>query len=103
MFLGAIAQSIPDIDFVAALWLAPTDNLLVHRGFTHSFLFAALMTAVLTVGSAKWYREKKIPPVKWALFWGLEILLHLLLDACNAYGVGWLEPFDHKRFSFHIL
>jgi inner membrane protein len=103
MFLGALAQSIPDIDFVAALWLSPTDNLLVHRGFTHSFLFGVLATTVLAFLSSRWYREREISMIRWAMFWGAEILMHLLLDACNAYGVGWFEPFDHARFSFHIL
>ena len=31
MLIGAIAQSLPDIDFVAALWLGPAENLLAHR------------------------------------------------------------------------
>ena len=39
----------------------------------------------------------------WLTFIGIEILLHLLLDSCNAYGVGWFEPFSDKRFSFNIL
>ncbi len=43
MLIGAIAQSIPDIDFLLAIWLRPIDNLLAHRGFTHSFFFAVTL------------------------------------------------------------
>ena len=34
---------------------------------------------------------------------GVEILSHLFLDAFNAYGIGWFEPFSHLRFSFNSL
>ncbi|HLP38350.1 metal-dependent hydrolase, partial [Lacibacter sp.] len=40
MLWGALAQSIPDIDFVASFWMGTADDLLAHRGFTHSLLFA---------------------------------------------------------------
>lgn len=103
MFYGAIAQSIPDIDFIAAFWLPPADNLLVHRGFTHSFLFGALVSALLAFVSWRWHRPLKIPYASWFLLFASEILIHLILDACNAYGVGWFEPFSHQRFSFHVL
>ncbi|MBT1701467.1 metal-dependent hydrolase [Fulvivirgaceae bacterium PWU4] len=103
LFLGAIAQSIPDIDFIAAFFLAPADNLLAHRGFTHSFLFGALVALTLAALSLRWYKAHQVPFSRWVFFFGLEILIHLALDACNAYGVGWLEPFSHQRFSFHVL
>jgi inner membrane protein len=32
MLLGAVAQSVPDVDFIAALWMSPSGNLLAHRG-----------------------------------------------------------------------
>jgi inner membrane protein len=38
MLWGALAQSFPDIDFLASSWLDTTSNLLAHRGFTHSIL-----------------------------------------------------------------
>jgi inner membrane protein len=103
LFLGAIAQSVPDIDFIAAFWLPAADNLLAHRGFTHSLLFGVLATLILAVLSERWHRSRKIPYTTWLLLFGVEIFIHLALDACNAYGVGWFEPFDHKRVSFHIL
>ena len=43
MLWGALAQSIPDIDFLASFWMNTTSNLLAHRGFTHSLLFCALI------------------------------------------------------------
>jgi inner membrane protein len=103
LFLGAIAQSIPDIDFLAAFWLSPADNLLAHRGFTHSILFGVIATGAMAVIAQRLHRPQKVLYREWILFFSFEIFLHLLLDVCNAYGVGLLEPFSAKRFSFHVL
>ena len=43
MIWGALTQSIPDIDFIAGFWLSPTADLIAHRSFTHSVLFALLV------------------------------------------------------------
>jgi inner membrane protein len=39
---GAIAGTIPDLDVIPGLFLTPLDNLLFHRGATHSLLFCIL-------------------------------------------------------------
>ena len=62
---GAIAQSFPDIDFVTAFWMPITDELLAHRGFTHSLLFAALLTPILAMLAERWHRPHNISFLKW--------------------------------------
>jgi len=103
MFLGAIAASLPDIDVVASFFLPTAEDLLAHRGFTHSFLFAALATALLALLSERWHRPHSISIQKWIVFYCIEIFTHLFLDAFNSYGTGWLEPFSHVRISFNAL
>ena len=103
MIWGAVAQSFPDIDFIAGFWMDTTDELLAHRGFTHSLLFAGLLTPILALLAERWHRPHNITLTKWTLFFGTEILLHIFLDAFNAYGTAWFEPFSHIRFSFHTL
>ncbi len=103
MVLGAVAQSIPDIDFVASFFLATPHNLLAHRGFTHSFLFAALLTPLLAQLAVQWQRSHLLTFNKWIAFFGFQIFIHLLLDSLNVYGVGWFEPFSHTRVSFNVL
>jgi len=56
MLWGAVAQSFPDIDFIAGFWMDTTDELLAHRGFTHSLLFAALLTPILALLAERWNR-----------------------------------------------
>lgn len=103
LFLGAAAQSLPDIDFVAAFWLPATDNLLAHRGFTHSILFVVLLTPVLSLVTKHWLKQSNVSLNRWMLFFSIQLFVHLLIDTCNAYGVGLLEPLGHQRFSFNLL
>jgi len=103
MLWGILAQSIPDIDFISSLWLNTADHLLAHRGFTHSLLFAVLVSPLFALFAEKWHRPHNISYKRWLSFFGTVILVHIFLDAFNNYGVGWFEPFSHYRISFNIM
>ncbi len=60
MLWGALAQSIPDIDFVASFWMNNSSNLLAHRGFTHSFLFCAIITPLFALLAEYFHRPHNI-------------------------------------------
>jgi inner membrane protein len=101
--IGAFANSVPDLDFIAAFFLDTDNNLLAHRGFTHSFLFAILVTPLLAKLCERWFHRRTIHFRDWMAFFGLEIFLHIFLDGFNNYGTGWFEPFSHERISFHTV
>ena len=103
MLWGALAQSIPDVDFVASFWLSTPEALLAHRGFTHSILFAFLIVPVFALIAEKVHRPHNISLKKWIYFFSVEVIFHLFIDGFNNYGVGWFEPFSHLRFSFNII
>ena len=103
MLWGALAQSVPDIDFMATAWLDTTSNLLAHRGFTHSFLFCALITPLLALLAERFHRPHNIRLGKWLIFFGAVIFANIFIDAFNNYGVGWFEPFSHQRLSFNVI
>ena len=103
MLWGALAQSIPDIDFVASFWMDTPSSLLAHRGFTHSFLFCAMITPLFALIAERMHRPHNIRLRKWMLFFGGAIFIHVFIDAFNNYGVGWLEPFSHQRISFNAI
>ncbi len=103
LFWGALAQSVPDVDFFAGFWLNTSENLLAHRGFTHSILFAILIIPALSMSADRIHRPHDIMFRKWLFFFGTEVFLHLILDAFNNYGIGWFEPFSHYRFSFNAI
>lgn len=103
MLWGALAQSIPDIDFVAAFWMDVPSRLLAHRGFTHSFLFCIVAAIGMALTAEKLHRPHNIRTGRWLLFFGAAVFIHIFLDAFNNYGVGWFEPFSHNRISFNTL
>jgi len=103
MLLGAIANSLPDIDFVASFWLSTAKDVWAHRGITHSFLFVLIMTPLLALTARRLYPRSRMSRWDWGLFFGLQLFLHIFLDAFNAYGTGWLEPFSDYRVAWHVL
>lgn len=103
MLWGALAQSIPDIDFVAGFWMDTPGSLIAHRGITHSVLFALALAPLLAALAERIHRPHNISGRKWWLFFLVELCVHLFLDVFNNYGIGWLEPFSHHRFSFNAI
>ncbi len=103
MLWGALAQSVPDVDFIASFWMDTSSNLLAHRGFTHSLLFCAIITPFLALLAEHLHRPHNISLKKWMVFFGAVIFIHIFLDAFNNYGVGWFEPFSHLRVSFNTI
>lgn len=100
---GAIAQSLPDIDFVASFWLPTSYDLLAHRGITHSILFIAVLSPLIGLLSYRLDKRTNMSLAKWTIFWGLQMIVHIFIDAFNAYGTGWFEPFSHYRVSFDAI
>ncbi|MEN9951091.1 MAG: hypothetical protein RLY85_1843 [Bacteroidota bacterium] len=103
MLWGALAQSVPDIDFIAGMWMPVSTELLAHRGITHSFLFAGFISFFLALVAARWHKAEPISLNKWFWFFLVEIACHLFLDSMNNYGIGWFEPFSDKRISFDVI
>lgn len=100
---GAILQTIPDVDFIAGFWLSPAEDLLAHRGFTHSFLFVVLLSLFWSELSKRVGWGTGLSRKGWLIFSFIELLIHVLIDSMNVYGTGWLEPFSHIRFAFNVL
>ncbi len=103
MLIGAIAQSIPDVDFITTFWLSDSKDILEHRGITHSILFALVATLILSWALRYLFRKQNISWSTWFALLEINIFTHLFIDGFNAYGIGLLEPFSHWRFTFHIL
>lgn len=103
MFIGALAQSLPDIDFIASFFTSTSQNLLAHRGFTHSILFALLFTPLISLAFDRWGKPMNVSFKRWMLFFAVQSFIHVFIDAFNTYGVGWFEPFDHTRISFNSI
>ncbi len=104
MLVGAVANSFPDIDVVLSPFLRTASDVLAHRGFTHSFLFIVLAAPLLAWLCVKLFSKNgEMSFGRWLFFWALQLLVHDVLDAFNAYGTGWFEPFSHYRVSFNTM
>jgi inner membrane protein len=101
MLYGAIANNLPDADVAAALWTDHAENMLVHRGITHSILIAVLLTPALAYGFRKKYPDLTIKECM--LLWGTGLFSHIFIDAYTSYGTGWFEPFSSTRVTFNAL
>ena len=103
MIIGSAANCFPDIDFMASLWLAPADNVLAHRGFTHSLLCMGLVTLIFFWGAIRWDKQQIVSRYEWFWLFLLQLGLHLFVDGFNAYGIGWFIPLDDIRISFNTI
>jgi inner membrane protein len=103
MFYGALAQSIPDADFVLGFFLHGADNVVAHRGLTHSILFGLVATLFFTWLVKNVIHKTPLPLKKVLLLFAVNIFVHLFIDTFNAYGVGLLMPFSSYRFTFNVL
>ena len=65
---GILAQSIPDIDFIASSWMDTPSGLLAHRGLTHSILFAVIVTVIMALLANRWHRPHNITLSRWTFF-----------------------------------
>ena len=103
MLIGALANNLPDIDVITTFWTSPAKELLVHRGITHSILFAVISSYLLAIGFKRLIKNENMSLKNWLLLIGSGLFLHILMDAFTAYGTGWFEPFSNYRVSFNTL
>ncbi|MCC6290055.1 MAG: metal-dependent hydrolase [Chitinophagaceae bacterium] len=103
MLLGAIAQSIPDIDAVGSFWMNEADDIVTHRSLTHSILFALMVSWLLAWVSHKIFHRNNVAMKKYLLLFSVNIFVHIFIDTFNAYGTELLYPFNDTRFSFNLV
>ncbi len=97
IFWGAVAGTIPDLDVLLNLIVSDKMTaMLMHRAFSHSFLFAFLMAPIFGYLLSKIFKRSKATFRDWTLlfFWGL--LTHILLDVQTTYGTQLLWPFTNR-------
>jgi inner membrane protein len=94
MLYGAIAGTIPDLDTFASLFTDTITAIEVHRGFSHSIVFAILFAPVFGWLISKIERKSIATWQNWSwlMFWGL--VTHPLLDAHTTWGTQLLWPLE---------
>lgn len=90
--LGAIAGTIPDLDVIANYFTDTVPALEIHRGFTHSIVFAVIFGLLFGWLLSLW--DKRATLKEWSWFWFLCFVTHPLLDAHTTWGTQLFWPFD---------
>lgn len=97
--IGAACSVIPDLDVIGFRFGVRYGDFWGHRGFTHSILFAALLTTAVMLFA---FREGT-PGLSrlglWVYFF-LATASHGLLDAMTdgGLGVAFFSPFNNNRY-----
>jgi inner membrane protein len=106
-----LSAEAPDVD-IAWAFAGPVTAFARHRGFTHTFLGAPVMAALVlgVVWAVDRWRKRRGHepplPVRWPVLYGLALLgslSHILLDFTNNYGVRPLFPFDPRWYHWDIV
>ena len=100
--IGAIIGTIPDLDVLANFFTDTITAIEWHRGFSHSILFAVLMSPLFGAVINKLERRLNLGWQSWSklFFWGL--FTHPLLDAFTTWGTRLFWPFD-VRLAFNSI
>lgn len=102
-FAGALCAAAPDFDSIGFAFGIRYGDVLGHRGFTHSLLFAMLFGAVVTgLGFRAEIRAGR--GFRVCAFLILATASHGLLDAITngGLGVAFFSPFDTTRYFFSL-
>ncbi|HAY89330.1 MAG TPA: metal-dependent hydrolase [Bacteroidetes bacterium] len=92
--LGILCSIAPDADVLGFNFGIPYDSFWGHRGFTHSFFFAALFGSLIAFVFYKFKRPTL------ALYFTLCTASHSILDAMTngGRGVAFFSPFENSRY-----
>ncbi len=90
-FWGGIAGTIPDLDVFLTGFYHPIDGALIHRGFSHSILFAIAFSPLFAWILFRLYKRKYEFKTWWLLFF-FGIITHPMLDTFTNYGTSLLWP-----------
>jgi len=103
-----IASNLPDIDVL--VFATGTPSVAFRRGWTHGILADALLPPLLTgvvlfVASRRPATSRELPirPMQLLLLSYVGVILHVLMDLLNTYGVRLLMPFSQHWFYGDVL
>jgi inner membrane protein len=102
----AVCAVLPDADVIAFTFGIPYGHMFGHRGFTHSFFFAAVVGAFAAwrFSHASHSLHSSHPAHPAALFVWFTVITasHGLLDALTdgGRGIGFFAPFSDQRYFF---
>ena len=101
LVLGAACAVVPDLDVLAFRLGIPYEDMLGHRGLSHSVAFAICLAAAATWLVMR-LDGQGVPALRLGLFLFLATVSHGVLDALTdgGLGVAFFAPIDDTRYFF---
>ena len=99
-----IASNLPDIDVL--VFATRTPSVAFRRGWTHGVLADVVLPLLLTgivVLLARWRGRDDVRPGQLLLLSYVGVILHVLMDLLNNYGVRLLMPFSEHWYYGDVL
>jgi inner membrane protein len=99
---GGIAGTIPDLDviYIKLIGGGAIEEIVLHRGISHSITFAILMAPLLGWIVNWLYRKKSEASfLQWTNLFFWAIFTHPLLDCLTTYGTQLFLPFSDYRVT----
>ncbi len=100
---GATAGMTPDLDVLLGAFTSETVQLGIHRGFSHSLVFAILGGLAGGRLTAALHKALDVGWRPWSKLWFAGLLTHALLDAFTSYGTQLFSPFSHYPVAFSTI
>lgn len=94
---GAVAGTLPDLDALIDHG-DPVSNMVLHRGWSHSLLYLALLALPMGWMAARLHGES-FQWKRWCWALGLALVTHPLLDWMTVYGTQLLRPFSSQPYG----
>lgn len=100
---GALLGVVPDMDVLFTPFLTDVQEIIVHRGISHSLLFCIAAPPVFgwALSKMKWNREVDWKSWSRMVFW--VIFTHIFIDVCTSYGTQVFQPFSNVALSFNSI
>ena len=94
---GAIAGTLPDLDVLLRYFTDEISSTQMHRGFSHSIVFAILIAPLLGwIAKKIHFKLKEVSFKDWTKLFFLTTVTHPLLDAHTTWGTQFFWPFNYR-------
>jgi inner membrane protein len=94
---GAIAGTLPDLDVLLRYFTDEISSTQMHRGFSHSIVFAVLIAPLLGwIAKKIHFKLKEVSFKNWTKLFFWTTVTHPLLDAHTTWGTQFFWPFNYR-------
>ena len=94
---GAIAGTLPDLDVLLRYFTDEISSTRMHRGFSHSIVFAVLIAPLLGwIAKKIHFKLKEVSFKDWTKLFFWTTVTHPLLDAHTTWGTQFFWPFNYR-------